>query len=239
MRVFRRTSKKEPSFLIYQMGKVGSLTVFKSLEALGIQATHTHDHRLAQDIISNRTRPLYVITGVREPLARNISAFFQNIDQISHPYFYVAPQDVLRTMPIKKLCTVFDRRSELITELRVSSWFEKFFTATDMPAWEFKRDAQVFKAYAENLEIWIYKIELFDYFEKAFIDRFSKEYGISKLELTNISESKWYSNIYRDFLSEFKISRDRYNKIYRNIDYFSYFYTADEVENYSSRFLTN
>ena len=90
--------------LVYQMGKVGSSSVTASLKARGVESTF-HVHRMDPDNIRSvrqgharrnrsplderhgellyryviaKRRPGKVITLVREPISRNVSAFFEN-----------------------------------------------------------------------------------------------------------------------------------------------------------------
>lgn len=96
----------EGAVLVYQMGKVASTSVFHSLLDLpGCQAYHVHrmapdniarmrqayldrgmpplDDRLGRQLYQRLVlpgRPASVISLVREPISRNISAFFQGLD---------------------------------------------------------------------------------------------------------------------------------------------------------------
>jgi hypothetical protein len=102
-------SKKEP-IVIYQMGKVGSTSILRSLRRIDLKRPVFHVHTLNEDELKNMkkrydSRKIALghnyyagqlikelifrknynekwkfITLVREPIARNISAFFQNID---------------------------------------------------------------------------------------------------------------------------------------------------------------
>ena len=88
--------------LVYQMGKVGSSTVSASLRSAGIKNLHVHfigehwskaiqHHRTGENTLPQHlylgrvlrywlnvtTRPIKVITLVRDPVARKISSVFQ------------------------------------------------------------------------------------------------------------------------------------------------------------------
>lgn len=73
--------------LIYQMGKVASRTIYKSLlYTPGMQVFHVH--RIGKDVhpnlyerVARFGHPAKIITLVREPISRNISDFFQHLDQ--------------------------------------------------------------------------------------------------------------------------------------------------------------
>jgi len=108
--------------LVYQMGKVGSFSIYMSLKE--IRETH-HVHYLRKDIMErlekmqtdrgfpvpghlitskmvwkeylDKDLPLKIITLVRDPISRNMSAFFENlnnfIDNSKHEYFSI-PEDI-------------------------------------------------------------------------------------------------------------------------------------------------
>ena len=70
---------------IFQMGKVGSVSVHDTLAGhVGNKIVHAHCFeemtREDQELLTSRQHsglPIQVITPVREPLSRNVSAFFQ------------------------------------------------------------------------------------------------------------------------------------------------------------------
>lgn len=108
----RRLRRRGPPVLVYQMGKVGSSTVFTSLLALDPPREVDHIHLLNNlDAIEDSVRSAYpdpdetlaqiergrklrarvargrdtqwpVITLVRDPVQRNVSAFFQNLTEV-------------------------------------------------------------------------------------------------------------------------------------------------------------
>lgn len=61
--------------LVYQMGKVGSQTVAAAARPVFADVVHTHDHGVAARVLSDAE--CIVVTGVREPVARCMSAFFE------------------------------------------------------------------------------------------------------------------------------------------------------------------
>ena len=86
----------ENPILIYQMGKVGSSAIWSAFTASGsavggtpnvalsgdnyyYDAIHTHSHDFVSKFLSMRQlkRDQLIITGIRDLLRRNISAFFQ------------------------------------------------------------------------------------------------------------------------------------------------------------------
>jgi hypothetical protein len=109
--------KKREVLIVHQMGKVGSSTIVKSLEELQLDIPIFHTHSLNIEHLRSREKykrlncqevPPRVIQGqylrkaidrgllgkswkvislVRDPISRNISAFFQNINDYFPDYF--------------------------------------------------------------------------------------------------------------------------------------------------------
>lgn len=87
-----------PRILVYQMGKVGSVAIQVSLRQKGFHTLHAHYMWLGKhgeydtskpDLIEEIFKKDHrwpVISLVREPISRNISAFFQRIEQYYKPY---------------------------------------------------------------------------------------------------------------------------------------------------------
>jgi hypothetical protein len=125
--------QKKGTIIVYQMGKVGSSAILKSLQSLNLSKPIFHVHYLTHDAIdgierkyANLSKPipkhictsrillndikksvdginkkLKIVTLVREPVARNISAFFQNIDLLFQDINYQAIDSVKTEMLIE------------------------------------------------------------------------------------------------------------------------------------------
>lgn len=88
---FRLQLGKATPILVYQMGKVGSSSAYKSLlnQYRGI-VLHSHGFsasygdpktRLLYRWVTRHVRALNIISLTREPIGRNISAFFHNFER--------------------------------------------------------------------------------------------------------------------------------------------------------------
>lgn len=108
-----------PPLLVYQMGKVGSMSVARSLRAAGCHRVF-RTHRLVprnyrrnppgQRVVSSLLRRRFVlddssrlriVSPVRDPVPRNVSGFFQNLDRFV--------EDPVRT-PVPELQRLFVER---------------------------------------------------------------------------------------------------------------------------------
>lgn len=79
--------------LIYQLGKVGSKAVRRTLQAAGAATFHMHRPELAAEqlrLSREAGHRIVVITASRDLLARNISAFFENMSNPQRPEIFVA-----------------------------------------------------------------------------------------------------------------------------------------------------
>jgi len=91
---FKRKLKKATPVFIYQMGKVASSSIFSSLQnqypgAVGhahhIGSDNWHSEELHNWAKSGKQ--LKIISPIREPIGRNISAFFQCFDVLTNEPF--------------------------------------------------------------------------------------------------------------------------------------------------------
>lgn len=88
----RYLEKGQTPILVYQMGKVASASIYTSLRACynGL-VVHTHtfskddeneEAKLIYDLYVRKKFKLKIVSLVREPIARNISAFFQVFERL-------------------------------------------------------------------------------------------------------------------------------------------------------------
>ena len=112
LRIPNRNYKFDGPIVVYQMGKVGSRSVYEALVDLRLAVPVYHAHvledldnmaesikkqfpnpvhslrviragkRLRQLIDSNPTQHWHIITLVRDPIARNVSRFFHSIEEV-------------------------------------------------------------------------------------------------------------------------------------------------------------
>ncbi len=88
---FKQRLRKATPVLIYQMGKVASSSISKSLKSQYpgiVQHTHTfseNDQKWQVRHLHNwavrEQQPINIISLVREPIGRNVSAFFQTFEK--------------------------------------------------------------------------------------------------------------------------------------------------------------
>lgn len=228
--------------LIYQMGKVGSTSLENSIkDSLHIHTLygnypcphferHVHgDFKLLikKFAVQPLRRNLYKLKGcnkiislVREPAARNISMFFQDL-----PFWiadYVKHYDrETRESDLDWLWRVFENSFDHEYCL---TWFDreiKRYTGIDVLSEQFncRRGYQQYKR--GRYELLLLRMEDMTQ-NRAVIEEFCQQ----KVELvsTNVGDEKWYGGVYKEFSNNYKIKVvEKYEKKYKSFrDKFGY-----------------
>ena len=278
-------SRHDP-ILVYSMGKVGSTSVARSLDAVydsdSIHHLHwlvpeklNHDEKLTRSFmrrfagtpLERKFWPEYIWTGqflskqvhsrpgntdkwkiitlVRDPVARNISAFFQNLKLIFE-YDY---QAALRT---KTEAEVVDELWELFKEGYITR--EKAFRMDCNPLTWFDNELnQVFdidifsQRFPVNQGYNIYETPTADILVMKLEDlkncasnAVNQFLGLKhfKLKSGNVAEDKEYSSLYSQFLERVKLPDDYLDKVYQS-RVCKHFYTDDELAEFRNRWSEN
>lgn len=243
--------------LIFQMGKVGSTSVYRALreQALPVPVEHVHlladlddverwvrrtypypsstlrqiehDRRLRQMIDTQPATRWNVITLVREPVIRNVSSFFESLHEF-------VPEARTGDVSVETLGHAFVQRFGHAAPLE---WFQKQLVPVfgiNPYAAPFPHDAgfQVLEGERARLLIMRTK-DLATYFSSA-IDAFLGV-KIRRLRRANESEGKWYSAMQQRFLADFRFPPSYLDEMYGS-EYARHFYTADELAGFRARF---
>jgi hypothetical protein len=224
-----RLRRATPDF-IYQMGKVGSSSVYHSiLQQYSGAVFHAHnffiDHedppiRHLYDWVIVKERPLKVISLTREPIGRNVSAFFQNFDRDTGvPYAKSA-------FSIEELKAIFLLNYKHEIPL---VWFDNNIRVNfgiDVFATQFSESG--IATYANNnIELLIMRLEVADDEKNKAIGSFL---GLDHFQLqrTNVGEEKEYSTTYNEFKRKVRFSSDYIDKMC-NSKYFNHFYSQETI----------
>lgn len=218
----------EPIY-IFQMGKVGSVSVQDTLAgSLSNKIVHAHCFEEMsqedQELLTSRHSaglPITVITPVREPLSRNVSAFFQTFKRDTGFEFTARPwnQDELLTLFLQR----YPHEESL-------DWFDISFRpmiGLDIYAEPFPRQ-QKWQVYTRgSFKVLIYRTDLSRQEQLAVIAGFVG-CKVDAWIMGNRAEDKDYAEIYRAFcasaiLPEDYISRMSASRFYRH------FWSEDEI----------
>jgi len=220
--LFRKTP-----VIVYQMGKVGSSSIWQSLLTHQVMVYHCHslnmDHLqgkrdkgtateltelsiwVYEHIVKPQRRAKY-ITLVREPIELNISRYFQNIESIHHS------EDPLVKLTLEELCEDFIKNhshSDYALE-----WFDKEIQEVlgiDVYDHPFPHEVgyQVIKN--KHSELLILRTDTPDPIKEAAIKDFV---GLTDFSLAtyNVGEDKKYSPVYRAFKAQIHLPADDIDK---------------------------
>ena len=240
------------TIFIYQMGKVGSTTLEQCVpNAVHIHAFHSKNHtcpvrlkglakfglkhffyRLEQELLNyllrrtfKRRKHTKIITLVRDPIARNISMFFHDLDA----YLFAAHTNCLNTrkrpLPTREqsmatLKEVFEQEFDHCYSL---TWFDKeFLPMTGINIYQQPFDIENGVGYSQNNNIELLCLrsdKLRDNLHE--LQRFVGAEVI--LSSTNQAKDKWYGDIYQKFKLDYTPSAKLQNEIEKSQFYKKFF----------------
>lgn len=245
--------------IVYQMGKVGSTSINTTLarapelrrrtftthymlpstiaylksefQKLGLQPKRHLDDGLAlhKHIIEPK-RPVRIITLVREPIGRDIAAYFQNLDKIWKM------NNAHLSVPFDDICAGF-KEFESFPAADTLGWFDDEFAkvlGVDVYDHPFSPD-DGFASFVDNgYEILVMRTDLADEAKEECISEFL---SIERITLTraNDAESKPYADVYRRFKKEVTFPRS-YVEHSLESKFARHFFTDAERKNLWQRF---
>ena len=222
--------------LVHSMGKVGSYSVYKSIQSLKrFRVLHTHELDLKHirkmygdgklpGHAKNSIRFLNefrdkdtakVIINIREPMSRNVSAFFENLS-----HFNVSS---VSGQNIDELIDIFLSHYPQWTPL---NWFRREILkplGIDVLALA-TSESRVFSY--NRLQVLVLRTEDDDEETNQRVRKFLGAEDF-KLMRMNVGEEKPYANLYSEFKAAFSPSSDLLDWIF-SADYFRLFYTVEE-----------
>ena len=230
-RNFQRKLQKATPVHVYQMGKVGSTSIYRSLSQQYPGAVlHTHsfspNHEnpntgILRDWALVKKRPLKVISLTREPIGRNVSAFFENFERDTG-----TPYSASR-YTIEELKAIFLANYRHDIPL---TWFDRHILENfgiDVYASPFPENG-IATYSRENIELLVMRLDIPDNEKVAAIKKFL---GLEEFHLhnKNIGGEKDYSATYREFSSKVKFAPDYIEQMCRS-KYFNHFYSKEAIE---------
>ncbi|HML91666.1 putative capsular polysaccharide synthesis family protein [Methyloceanibacter sp.] len=179
--------------------------------------SHTASSKRALELISSDAQPVKVITMVREPIARNISAFFQNLKTFQQQH----------DSPVEHLIQAFE---EIYPHDVPLEWFDselKQATGFDVYAETFNRDARVghythgrfeFLLMRSDTDLERQQAEVSDFVQKQI-----------PLTIQNAAKDKAYSETYAAFKKQLVLSEQYVQRAYTS-KFARHFWTDAELD---------
>lgn len=264
--------------LLLQMGKVGSKSLQKGLEARVTDRPIYHAHFLSPErtaqteklrreffrtgrqaylqrpwqnqfllnaIRSNRgDRRWKLITLTREPISRNISAFFENLDfvpldsigefQISSNYYEINPT-VVSIANIGNLVELFFERSTHDSALHFFEREIKNVFGIDVIGQGFPIEKGYEIYQGDQADLLALRLENLNFYASSSVEEFL---GLKNFELvnSNIAEEKVYASLYKAFKSNIVFTADYVDRLLDS-EYMRTFYTEAEIQQARSKWL--
>ena len=224
--------KQTTPVFIYQMGKVGSTSIYRSLLNGQYNGAVLHGHQFYKNHYDAQVRRLYdwailqsqpvnIISLTREPIGRNISGFFQNFKKVTG-------------VPYAKSNFSIDDLNELFLSNywheHPLTWFDKNILANfginvfDAP---FPQDG-IATYSRDHVNLLVMHSEISDDRKvKAIADFLDlKEFRLNNV---NIGREKDYSSTYKEFTEEVKLPSDYIEKMCES-KYFNHFYDEKVIK---------
>ena len=225
-KIKRKVRQYGPPILVYQMGKVGSESITASIKnSVPNVCVHTHtfgDTPLAREILFThalQNQPLSVISLVREPIGRNISAFLQNFERETG----VAYDD--SDLSIDALISTFLYKYPHDIPLR---WFQRNigqWLNIDVYSHPFPDDGIQFIEHG-NTRLLVMRLTVPDEQKE---DAIAELLGLDTFTITrsNVGAEKPYAEAYSAFRDAFSAPEWMIRRLYDST-YFNHFYGDEE-----------
>jgi len=225
--------------LIHNMGKVGSISVQVGIKQAGYKSLHAHYIRGLPEAEYATTKPplekslrtggppYKIISLTRDPVARNISAFFQGL----HKYY-----------PAYKRMEVGDDTVQAFLDnykhYSIMNWWIHEFGYFYGPILDSKRfnKSKGYQIYKDRKrEILIMRVENFENLNfRPVADFLGIEDKVGKMPKSNFMRKKRIGRFYLDFLEYVKLPEEYLEETY-NTPYAQYFYEPWEIEKFKNR----
>lgn len=244
------------TILIYQMGKVGSATIQRSLSRSGLTwlrvpfdqlpkdkdvVLHTHSHEHAGAIIQlpehrEKKRMLVVLSLTRDLLRRTISAFFENISRAEHP-LYLGPRETIEKMPVEEIIAAFREREWTELETYALPWFDKFGVSVSSDIFSVPFFPCGYRQYPSDIgRVAVMRMENIDR-SVEWLTRFFSTPSFS-LKRENDTSGTWKGEIYQRFLQQFQPTEAELDAYYCS-KIMQYFYSAEEIRAFRARWISS
>jgi hypothetical protein len=247
---------KQIPILVFTMAKVGSLSVYFSLKKVALRQSIFHIHSLDEKEVKNgiklcfdnnlypgskspvflinkkiikKGKPYKIISLFRDPLERNISAFFEvfELHTGEKPKDFSGDMNEMKQLYHEKLNHDFPL-----------NWFEKQFleaTKINVYSYDFDKESGFQTIKNNNIEVLLINSNVADHIKEELIRDFC---GFKSFTLynRNVSSTKEYASYYKEFKDNIKFSSAYLNKLYDS-NYVRHFFTEKHIENQKERWI--
>lgn len=213
----------------------------KALYNRGIRTIHAHwlsgefpkaefpttKEKLIKLIHNGETPPLKVITPIREPMRRNISAFMFNVIKYGTSGRQETPQQ-LQQLFIEKYDIFYPQRwfdEELLSTFKEFNPFEVGFP--------YKKGYKIYKA-GKNKHL-IIRLEDADMVFSKAIKQLLGVRNVEMIHINKLEDKKYIGQKYLE-MTKLKYPKEFVEKVYSQ-KYVQHFYTQDEIEKFKNKYV--
>lgn len=191
-----------------------------------------------KDLKSGKQRaPLKVVSMVRDPIARNLSAFFQTFEVDFARMFVESNQDAtMSPFSIEELTQAFLTGSQTFRHEYPLVWFqEELHQALDIDVLSKPFDPELGVARYQNnyCDLLILRMEDFPHTLAPSLSRFLN-IEVGPMPRSNSADGKKYSNAYRNFIDHITLPESYLDTMY-NSAFSTHFYTEEELDRFRAR----
>jgi hypothetical protein len=188
---------------------------------------------LSAELSGNNGAPQHqwrVVTSIRDPVARNFSAFFLFIDRFVHDFHdRYRRGDIDAKAVFRVFLQSYPHRIPL-------EWFDheiKSVFGVDVYQYDFDRDRGFGVVRGNNVDLLIIKVELL---KQCYAEAFSEFFGKGKYRLVeaHVTEIDSKAAVYRELLKEPLLPRLYLDKMYES-RFVRHFYRPHEIEGFKGR----
>lgn len=250
---FEHAMEKD-AILVYQPGKVGSFSLYQSLKNVKIPCAHIHRivdsdgentayyarypelYELWRDAMYENGR-MKIITMVRDPIGRSISAMF-------HGIYQDCICDIQTGMSLyDNTVSCIVRDADYGNTGKMFEWFHEELekaTGIDIYQYNFDKEAGYGIVREENIEILILVMEKMNQNVNVIRDFVGgdKMQNFSLLR-QNVGSEKNYRYLYENIMESLKIPTHVLNGYYRDNEELKHFYTDEDMELFYNRYNRN
>ncbi len=246
--------------IVYNMGKVGSRSVYETLVDLnlGVKVHHAHvleeldsmaetikrefanpvnslavieqGKRLRQSIDKEPDKQWDIITLVRDPVAQTVSRFFQSIEEVIPDIRQRLENNAVQ---IEEIFDVFINKWPRYPAL---IWFDTQFKTVfniDVFSKPFPRESGYEILKNERFYVLIIRLENLDSCAQKAFEEFLGIPGL-KLKKSNLGAHKWYKDTYQQFLSNIILPDEYLDQMY-NSKLAQHFYSEEEIRAFRAK----
>jgi hypothetical protein len=185
-----------------------------------------------------------VITLTREPVARNISTFFENLevnklDEIDNyeisSHYYKIPPTIISLNNLEALNKLFFERMNHDSPEQFFDREIKGVLGVDVYTKEFPKSKGYCLLEGDVVDILLLRLEDLNQVAREAFWEFMKLPDF-KLTKSNVASEKNYAFLYNEFKNQINFPQDYLNRMYGS-RYMRHFYSAEEIEKYKKKWL--